>query len=84
MLRPIVFPCIDYCVLQEVRLGGAPLQVMDLTNCSHLREVQLSAPFARPQLDDADQDRAGAGTLVLDGCTSMPAQTRAMLQSLME
>ncbi|KAL4442936.1 hypothetical protein ABPG77_008427 [Micractinium sp. CCAP 211/92] len=73
--------------LVDLRLGAASLAVLDLENCEHLREVQLSgagrppqaaSPADNPQQGERDGPKA---LLVLRGCTSLPAEVRQRLRA---
>lgn len=45
---------------QELRLGTAPLSHLDLENCGHLREVQLSEGPSRASLDGGSRAAEGS------------------------
>lgn len=61
--------------LQELRLGTVGLSHLDLENCGHLREVQLSEASARPaQQQEQRQDgkaKVGAGWVDRRSCIAV-------------
>lgn len=55
--RPLPPPSLP----QELRLGTAALSHLDLENCGHLREVQLSEGASRASLDGGSQGAEASG-----------------------
>lgn len=73
--------------LVDLRLGTASLAVLDLRNCGHLREVQLSegaGSTAAAACADSPQPGEPAGpkaSLVLHGCASLPEEVKRRLRA---
>jgi hypothetical protein len=80
--------------MQDLRLGTASLAALDLENCSHLREVQLSGGGGGGGAEARQQASGGSGKgsrrqkvgacavqLATAGCPEMPWAHRRILPS---
>ena len=82
MLLSLILSLPPHRLPQDLRLGTANLQELNLENCGHLREVQLSEAGVR----SLDGGGSGSGAppkprLVLRGCTALPEETRKRLRT---